>query len=89
MWYNVGMRNKKQTSITLSLEALQLLSEAAKQLGLSKTGILEMFIRESTKQRGIVVTLPMVIQPLERKIVTEDQFAVTSTHRGKGISFQE
>ena len=47
--YNIGMRHKVKTSITLSIEALRLLSELAKKLGLSKTGVLEMIIRKFAK----------------------------------------
>lgn len=47
------MRKKLHTSITLSVEALRLLSELAKKLGLSKTGVLEMIIRKFAAQEGI------------------------------------
>lgn len=47
------MKKKLQTSFTLSMEALRLLSELANKLGLSKTGVLEMIIRKFAAQEGI------------------------------------
>lgn len=47
------MRNKIQTSFTLSPEALELLEKLAKEIGVSKTAVLEMVIREKAKERDI------------------------------------
>lgn len=47
------MRHKLQTSFTLSVEALRLLSELVKKLGLTKTGVLELAIRRLAEQENI------------------------------------
>lgn len=39
------MRNKIQTTFTISVEAIRLIGLLAKKLGLSKTGVLELAIR--------------------------------------------
>lgn len=44
---------KIQTSFTLSPQALELLKSLAEYLGLSKTGVLELLIREAARDRGI------------------------------------
>ena len=53
MMYNANMRKKIQTTFTLSVEALRLIVELAKKLGLSKTGVLEMAIRRLAEMENI------------------------------------
>lgn len=50
--YNNGM-TKKKTSVTLSDEAIRLLDEIAKKMGLSKSSALEIIVREKAKAENI------------------------------------
>jgi len=50
--YNSSM-NKIQATFTLSVEALRLLSELAKKLGLSKSGVLELAIRRLSEMEDV------------------------------------
>ena len=47
------MKNKSNTSIRLTLEAIRLLRELAKNLGVSQTAVIELAIRELAKKENI------------------------------------
>lgn len=47
-------RLRRKTSVTLSDEALNLLEAIAKKLGISKTAVLEIIIREKAKTENII-----------------------------------
>jgi uncharacterized protein (DUF1778 family) len=52
--YNVCMnKSEKHTTIRLTPEAKRLLEELAKKLGVTKTGIIEMAIREFAEKREV------------------------------------
>ena len=44
---------KKQVSYTLSEEALELLEKIARKLGVSKTAVLEMVIRQKAREENV------------------------------------
>lgn len=53
MRYNIGMKTKKiKTSFTLSEEAKRLLIELSAHMGVSKTDIVEMLLREKEREVG-------------------------------------
>ena len=47
---------KKCTSFTLSNESLELLKQLAQYLGVSKTGVLELIIREKARSENVKST---------------------------------
>lgn len=51
MRYIIGMKQK--TSVSLSEEAKRLLELLAKELGISKSDVLELIIREKAQQKGL------------------------------------
>ncbi|MGV3723039.1 MAG: hypothetical protein ACO1SX_19235 [Actinomycetota bacterium] len=48
---------KGATSLKLSAEALALLAAVAKNLGVTKTAVLEIAIREKAKREGVTVSV--------------------------------
>jgi len=47
------MKNKSNTSLRLTPEAIRLLRELAKKLGVSQTAIMEMAIRRMAEQENV------------------------------------
>ena len=51
--YNVGMRNKKSIGFRLTPEAITIIKELAKKLGVSQADVVEMAVRKLAKQEEI------------------------------------
>jgi hypothetical protein len=49
--------SKEPTSFRLSTDGRRLLDQLASRLGVSRTAILELLIREKAKQEGVTVTM--------------------------------